>query len=206
MNNFKFKIIDFSNIKEAIKTQNEIFPNEDGTINLLASLDRNLFMNVTGIFYIDDNVKYYLAYLEDKIVGITGIYSYKDKWPNDAWIGWYGIKEEHRGQGYGKTILEWTITKAKEEGYKTIRLYTDIDDNKKAVKLYEKAGFTGEKYTKEKLDYNCYIYSKSLSEDKVELWDNKLLGLSYQSELDHYNKDDISAILNKYLEILNDKK
>jgi hypothetical protein len=67
------KIVDFSNYKTAIKIQREIFPNEDGTINILASLDRDLFIKTTGVFYVDDDVKYYLAYNNEEIVGITGL-------------------------------------------------------------------------------------------------------------------------------------
>ena len=68
------KLVDFNNYEEAIKIQNEIFPHEDGTINILASLDRDLFMKKTEIFYEDDNVKYYIAYINNESVGITGIY------------------------------------------------------------------------------------------------------------------------------------
>lgn len=39
----KFILVDFTNYKKAIEIQNKIFPKEDGTINILASLDRDLF-------------------------------------------------------------------------------------------------------------------------------------------------------------------
>ena len=39
------KKVDFNNYEIAIKIQKEIFPNEDGTLNILASLDRNIFFN-----------------------------------------------------------------------------------------------------------------------------------------------------------------
>lgn len=48
------ELVDFNNYKKAIKIQNEIFPNEDGTLNILASLDRELFMKKTGMFYEDE--------------------------------------------------------------------------------------------------------------------------------------------------------
>lgn len=85
-----------------------------------------------------------------------------------------------------KKILEQTIKLARQKGFRTIRLYTDAIDNADAIKLYKKLGFVGEKYSAENLVYDCYIYSKSLCNEKVDLWNNKSLGLAYQSKLDHY--------------------
>ncbi len=201
MHDLRFEIIDFNNVKKAIKIQNEIFPLEDGTINLLASLDRDLFIKTSGLFYPDDKVKYYLAYLKNEIVGITGLYSL-DKHSDDAWIGWYGITPKFRNKGLGTKILKWTIEKAKKSGYKTIRLYTDSKGNAKAINLYKKLGFVGEKYNAEVLAYDCWIYSKSLIDDKLELWNNKPLDLKYQSQLDQMNKEEIENIKLKYEKII----
>ncbi len=194
----EFNIVDFTNVMDAIKVHHEIFPNEDGTLNLLGSLDRELFMKVSGLFYVNDKIKYYLAYLGNEIIGITGLYSYVDKWPNDAWIGWYGVKKEYRNKGFGSQILEWTINKAKEEEYETIRLYTDMNENKKAIELYKKNGFIEEKYSAEELKYDCYIYSKNLTNKPLILWNNKKLGLSYQSELDQLDKSKVNELLKKF--------
>lgn len=57
----KLDLVTSKNYKEAIKIQNIIFPCEDGTLNILASLDRDLFMKKTNLFYPDDDVKYYIA-------------------------------------------------------------------------------------------------------------------------------------------------
>lgn len=189
------KLVDFNNYEEAIKIQNEIFPHEDGTINILASLDRELFMKKTEIFYEDDNVKYYLAYINNESIGITGIYHYQK---DEAWLAWFGILPQYRHKGYGKKLLEETIKIAKEQGYRTFRLYTDKIENAKAVKLYEKLGFIGEKYSVEKLSYDCWIYSKSLYDNNVKLWNNKNLNLLYQSELDQIDKQKSKEILKIY--------
>lgn len=193
------KLVNFSNYKEAIKIQNEIFPCEDGTLNILASLNRELFMKETGIFYEDDNVKYYIAYVNDKAIGITGIYRYQEK---EAWLAWFGILPKWRNKGYGKELLEETMKIAKEKGYKTLRLYTDKAENAKAIRLYEKLGFIGEKYSVEQLSYDCWIYSKSLYDNTVELWNNKNLNLLYQSELDQIDKQKSKAILEIYDKII----
>lgn len=54
-------LVDKNNYKEAIGIQNIIFPNENGALNILASLDRSLFIKSTGLNYVDDHVKYYLV-------------------------------------------------------------------------------------------------------------------------------------------------
>ena len=191
-------LVDKSNYKKAIEIQRMIFPKEDGALNILASLDRNLFIEKTGLDYVDDHVKYYLAKVDDNYIGITGIYYYDS---DNAWLGWFGILKEFRNKGLGRELLRNTVSKAKSMNFKNMRLYTDFVDNKDAIKLYEEEGFVGEKYTFEKLSYDCRIYSKSLINDDVNLWDNKNLNLTYQSSLDHMNRDDVNRIIKMYDEI-----
>ncbi len=193
----EFVLVDFTNYKKAIEIQNIIFPNEDGTINILASLDRELFIKKTGIDYVEDNVKYYIVYDNNEEVGITGLYNYDSI---SAWLAWFGVLPDKRRKSYGKRILEKTMKLAKQKGFKTMRLYTDAIENADAIKLYKKLGFVGEKYSAEELLYDCYIYSKSLNDEKVDLWNNKLLGLSEQSQLDHFPKKKIKEILDMYEE------
>lgn len=191
----KFVLVDFTNYKKAIEIQNKIFPNEDGTINILASLDRDLFKKKTGMDYEDDNVKYYIAYDNNEAIGITGLYYFDSV---SAWLGWFGVLPDKRRKLYGKRILEKTMELARQKGFKTMRLYTDAIENADAIKLYKKMGFVGEKYSAEELLYDCYIYSKSLCNEKVDLWNNKKLGLAYQSQLDHLSKKETKEILNMY--------
>ncbi len=191
----EFVLVDFSNYKKAIEIQNEIFPEEDGTINILASLDRDLFIEKTGMDYVDDHVKYFIVYDNNEEIGITGLYYYDNE---SAWLPWFGVLPDKRRKSYGKNMLLKTMDIAKQKGFKTMRLYTDRVENSNAIKLYEKMGFVGEKYSAEKLTYDCYIYSKSLCDRQVELWNNKVLGLSYQSQLDHLSKEKVEDILKLY--------
>ena len=152
-------------------------------------------MQKTGLDYEDDDVKYYIVYDNNEEIGITGIYYYDYE---SAWLGWFGVLPNKRSKSYGKRILEKTMELAKQKGFKTMRLYTDELNNSNAINLYKKLGFVGEKYSAENLTYDCYIYSKSLNNEKVELWNNKMLGLAYQSQLDHFSKEKIQNILNMY--------
>ena len=196
--NLEFKIVDFSNALEAIDVQRSIF-DEDGLLNILDSLDHDIFISLTNLPYPDDNVKYYLAYLNNKPIAITGLYYYPD-YPDDMWLAWFGVLPEYQGQGYGKKVLKWSMEKALFEGKKNLRLYTDETEMQVAVNLYKSFGFIGEKYTGEELDYNCYLYSKSLTDNKVELWDNKFLGLANQSSFEREDDDFKERIFNIYKE------
>lgn len=188
-------LVDKSNYKEAIKIQNSIFPKENGSLNILASLDRELFIKLTGLNYQDDHIKYYLAKKDDDYIGITGIYYYD---PDNAWLGWFGILTQFRNNGLGRELLKKTVDLASTMNFKYMRLYTDFVDNHNAINLYEEEGFIGEKYTREKLSYDCRIYSKSLIDNQINLWNNKNLNLTYQSELDHMDADKIKEIIKIY--------
>lgn len=195
--NIYFKVVDFSNAKQAIEVQRKIFPTEDGLLNILASLDRNLFIKVTGVDYPDDNVKYYLAYFQNKVVGITGFYFDSD-YKEEIWLAWFGVLQEYRGNGYAATILEWTINKAIAFNKKVLRLYTDAIENANAINLYKKMGFKGEKYMAEELSYDCYIYSKNLIDGMDILWNNRNLGLTYQTRLEELDEEKKNKIYKIY--------
>ena len=190
--------VDYTNYKCAIEIQKKIFPHIDGTLNILASLGRDLFQKRTGLSYEDDYIKYFIAYDNDEAVGITGIYYYENIDPKSAWLAWFGVLPNKRRKHYGEQILQRTMRMARQEGFETMRLYTDAVGNATAIKLYEKMGFVGEKYSAEQLSYDCRIYSKSLNNKSVSLWDNKMLGLSHQSELEQIPKERMAEILNLY--------
>lgn len=81
---------------------------------------------------------YYIVYLENIPIGVTGIYSYNE-YPEDAWLGWFGILEEYRNNGYGGIILDKTIELARKKdmqnlGYIQMNMpnqlinYTNLED------------------------------------------------------------------------------
>jgi GNAT superfamily N-acetyltransferase len=182
--NLSFEKVIKDNLELAIKTQNAIFPEENGALNFKFSVDKKLMKG----FYEDDYEEALDFWLvrdsSGNVVGITGIYCYINYLPNDAWLAWYGVLFEHRRKGYGKDILLWTINKAKERGYKNFRLYTDLIENNEAVDLYRKLGMIEEPYLAEDMgDEKTFIFSKSLSSKNVEKIGNKNLFLKRQENI-----------------------
>ena len=104
--------------------------------------------------------------------------------------------------GYGKKLLEKTIELAKRKDFERIRLYTDKYENADAIYLYEKMGFVGEKYVTEKLPYDCWIYSKSLTNEKINSIGNLNLQILEQIEYQDYNEERIKEILKNYKNLM----
>jgi ribosomal protein S18 acetylase RimI-like enzyme len=57
----------------------------------------------------------------------------------------FGIRKSAQGQGVGKRLLENIIRWSTRQGYTYIYLHTELD-NKKAIRMYERAGFRREFY------------------------------------------------------------
>lgn len=117
------------------------------------------------------------------------------------WIAWFGVVPKYRNQGYGKAILNWTMEEALRQGRKILRLYTDKIECGDAITLYEKLGFQGEKYSAEELSYDCYIYSRSLKNEKIQPWNNQFLGLAQQSSYEKIDADFKEKLFQKYKEL-----
>ena len=169
------------NLELACKIQNEIFPEYNGRQNFIEAINKDPYRK---------ELSYYIVYVDNNPVGVTGIYSYHE-YPETAWLGWFGILEKYRHNGYGGESLDKSMELAKEKGYKEIRLYTG-EESKSAHKLYESRGLIKELYDnpidREDLDEEVYIYSKSLTNEPTTLWNNKILYLKEQSDKeDLYN-------------------
>ena len=167
-----FQKVTYDNLQLVCKIQNEIFPEENAKQNYVEQIQGNSCKK---------ELVYYIAYLDKEPIGITGLYSYHE-YPENAWLGWFGILEKYRHNGYGGSVLDKTIALAKEKGYTKFRLYTD-EYAKAAHRLYKSRGFIEELYDNEDDKYfnaKIYIYSLSLTEEPIDLWNNKILGLKKQ--------------------------
>lgn len=191
MKEIKIKYIKVSknNLNTAIIIQNKIFPSEDGSLNLKLAVDKKLIKKVFGdVKKYRETSDYWLCQVNNNFIGITGIYSYFE-YPHDAWLGWFGILPEFRKKGYGEKILLWTMSESKKRGFIDFRLYTDLDDNDKAVNLYRKIGMLEEFYITEDMSpEKIVIFSKNLNKDKTQKLGKKNLFLKKQEEIQQISK------------------
>ena len=89
----KYEKLTYDNLDIATKIQNEIFPEEDGRTNYIEAIEKDSYRK---------EMEYYIAYVNDKPVGVTGLYVYHE-YPTDAWLGWFGVLEKYRNHGYGRS-------------------------------------------------------------------------------------------------------
>lgn len=169
--------INKENIDFATKIENEIFPEYNASVNYADSLKDNSI------------ISFFLIYNDDIAVGVTGIYAYK-KDKDNAWLGFFGLKEEYRGMHYGKEALMLSEEYAKSQGYKFMRLFTDKFGNDYAIEFYKRNGYTFEDYNSNeeilKDEFEVVIGSKSISKYKVDKWDNRFINLSKQTMKQEY--------------------
>lgn len=188
----KFVDVDMDNIILATETEMNFWPDACAFNSYLRAYQKGK--------------PYWLVYEGDNLIGISGIYDYPELGEKDtAWLGWFGVLPEFRGGGYGKAILLETLSRAKDMGYKRLRLYSskreDLCPN--AVPFYTKISslFLGfvEDYTLEQQDMKRIVVSFSLDGNEITKWGNRNLHLNedkndeddgYQNYLKFKNKID----------------
>ena len=159
------------NLELAYKIQKEIFPEEPEYLFLKGAVESD-----------DKVLNHYIAYVDDKPVGLTGTYTEKcDK--DSIWLSWFGILPNCRKKGYGREMLLATIDMCKKLTYKYFRCYTHPVLNASAQPLYKSVFQLCEKYQNPK-DVPCdWIYSLSLTNEKVTKWDDKYIGIKEYEQL-----------------------
>lgn len=173
--NINFIEVTQDNLELAVSIQNKIFPGEDGR--------QNYIEGITNDPYRKEMVNY-IVYDRNIPIGVVGLYSYNE-YPLDSWLSWFGTLDEFRNKGYGKIAFDFFKNISRDKGYKTIRVYTDNSFDK-AINLYRNNDMIEERYSNElesdEINSETIIFSKSLTEKKTELWNNKYLQLTAQSE------------------------
>lgn len=83
---------------------------------------------------------YFIAELDNKVIGGCGIYPTKNLPKGYAELVKIYLKSEYRGKGIGKQLMDKSIIYAKSQGY--THLYIEsFPSLKEAIHLYEKIGF-----------------------------------------------------------------
>ena len=106
---------------------------------------------------------------KDEAIGITGIYTLMDgRAKDEAWMGWFGLLTEQRGQGLGKQMLNEMSYEVARRGFKIFGLWTTLnsEETKTAVNMYRGSGWD-EEVTSRQIKYGdehfpVAIYRKSL--------------------------------------------
>ncbi len=92
--------------------------------------------------YSDDEFYKYTFWIlrnsSHELIGCIGFLVEKE---DVGWISMFSVKQEERGKGWGKLLLDTAIQEAKQRHCKEIRLITLPEIMPSAVKLYTRRGF-----------------------------------------------------------------
>lgn len=87
--------------------------------------------------YLKEGISTYVAKSDKWIVGHMSLAQYPDR----LHIFHLIVDSKHRGKGIGKKLIEYGIGFAKKKNYKKVTLRVS-QKNDKAIKLYERSGFS----------------------------------------------------------------
>lgn len=163
------------NLELAVNIQNTIFPDENGR--------QNYIEGITNDPYRKEMVNY-IIYGDLVPIWVVGLYSYNE-YPFDSRLSWFWILNEFRNKWYWSWAFDFFESLSREKGYESIRIYRDNSFDK-AISLYKRKWMVEERYSNElesdEVNTEILIYSKSLTENEVELWNNKFLQITAQNE------------------------
>jgi N-acetylglutamate synthase-like GNAT family acetyltransferase len=84
-----------------------------------------------------DYLDRFVAINNSKLIGICGVYRYKNHYPNSIGVAWFAIHPQFQKRGIGKKLLKRAISKARRLQQQFIFVWAC----KNAVGFYKKFGF-----------------------------------------------------------------
>lgn len=173
--NLKYELVTKDNLDFAVKVQNTIFPDCNGRQNYIEGITNDPYRKEMINWIVFDN---------KEPIGVVGLYSYNE-YPEDAWLSWFGVLPEKRNKGYASKMFDYFEYTARQKNYKAIRVYTS-EEYPYAMNLYSSKDMVKEPYknkqeSKEIID-ETIIFSKSLIDENVKMWNDKFLGLTAQEQ------------------------
>lgn len=138
------KLLEGDEIKEARILVNSIFYNQtiiERSSFYVFKYREFLITKILLFIFGYSSLEYWGLIHKGKVIGTIGLYSLsKDK--DSYWLGWYSMEPSYHGRGFGKKLLDFAETKAKNDNKKYIKLYTsDSPALKVANIIYEKRGY-----------------------------------------------------------------
>jgi GNAT superfamily N-acetyltransferase len=83
--------------------------------------------------------EYYVILLDNREIGLTGLYRFHWAWEGEAWLGWTAIDSSHQSKGIGSEVLASLKTIAYEQGFRILHVETELGC--RAQNFYLRNGF-----------------------------------------------------------------
>ena len=159
MKRIRFILVTEKNVERAIALAREIFPYEIRNGVFLPEREYLLSFRPDRVHLQD----FFMVKYGGEFVGITGYYHKHQHRPKELWLNYFGLVEQHRGNGIGKKMLRKTLDLMRKfnANLKTIKLYTTSRPEQLGSHcLYRCAGF--KLYARKKTQPFHTLYFKKL--------------------------------------------
>ena len=141
MKRIRFVRVTSKNLGQAIALAREIFPYEIHNGIFLPEAEYRLSLETQRA----DLQEFFMVKYGGRFAGITGYYfHYRQHKDDELWLGYFGLREEFRGNGIGKKMLKKTLNMMKKfnDNLKTVKLYTSNREQERGSHfLYRCVGF-----------------------------------------------------------------
>jgi ribosomal protein S18 acetylase RimI-like enzyme len=121
----------------------------DAIIKLFDNQDKEFAVRYYKVFFNNRNCcphdEVFVRVVEGKIVGVIGYCPDRLETDDICWLGWFYVRKDFRGYGYGRELLDYVIDILENKPVR--KLYVDTSSftsYKEAMALYEKTGFVHE--------------------------------------------------------------
>ncbi len=141
-----FEPLSYGTLEVAILIANSVFPEcvgslESPDVEYRATLHPRRYRSELQALGVDAQ-QHWIVTRDGEIVGLTGL-QHKTVDPFDVvWLGWFCVAPQVRGRKLGKRILQQTMSMARDQGYRILRLWTTTRPSEvTAQELYRRMGF-----------------------------------------------------------------
>lgn len=178
MSSLDIRPLDKNNVEKAIDLAVRIFGENQASVienELKAALGIEPFRSTATKNMLLDQIEYFIGYVGDEMIGITGNYTIVDH-PKDLWLGWTGILPEHQGLKYGQKLISHAFSAHETTDIETLRIWTTLSPIYDGARhVYNTMGFSEEIYepSAEDAAKMIVVFSKSLKNAPAEefLWE-----------------------------------
>lgn len=83
--------------------------------------------------------EYYVILLDNREIGLTGLYQFHWAWEGEVWLGWTAIDRSYQNKGIGSEALALLKTIAYKHGHRILHVETELGG--RAQNFYLRNGF-----------------------------------------------------------------
>ena len=159
--NFTYQKLGNNNLLIYERIFTDIFPNDEKSLEYIRKTINDS----------NENNSYFLTFINHDLVGITGYYELP-KYPDDIFMGRFGILPKYRHNGFGKRIFLDTMNMVYHLDKKYLRIIVKPNLHEKVISFCKDYADICEDYQED-----VQIYTKNLTKNQIVLWGKRYLDI-----------------------------